>query len=375
MKIEFKRTPEQVALVKAMASNSKIEAGEAQEAFAAFLSPVLQEVLMHVGSATNIFTDEPYDEDDSPSFPIDTLYGQGYGDISIWSQTVGGGLPTNELAGASEIKLRTYDLDSAISFDKRYARRARLNVVARYMEFFANQLLVKQERNAWAVIMKVLADATTRNVNHVFRAGTAGSFVPNDISNLWTLIRRFNTDYLGGSPAIGESAGLTDLYVSPEIKGQIRGFAYNPVNTKAGVVTGGAGVTSVTLPEDVRSQIYKSAGTSEIFGVMIHELLELGESRRYNDLFDFFAGSKNYDVFGGTSGSAFDSATDELLVGIDSARNAFIRPVETHDENGGQIQTFVDDQFQARAQKIGWYSKLREGRVVLDARASCGIIV
>ena len=131
MKIEFKRTPEQVALIKAMASNNKVEAAEAQEAFAAFLSPVLQEVLMHAGSAAGIYRDEPYDEDDSASFPIDTLYGHEYGDVTIWSQTVGGGLPTNELAGASEIKLRTYDLDSEISFEKRYARRARLNVVGR----------------------------------------------------------------------------------------------------------------------------------------------------------------------------------------------------------------------------------------------------
>lgn len=374
MKIEFKRTPEQVALVKAMASSSKIEAAEAQEAFAAFLSPVLQEVLMHAGSASQIYVDEPFNSDDSPSYPIDTLYGQGYGDISIWSQTVGGGLPTNELAGGSEIKLRTYSLDSAISFDKRYARRARLNVVARYMEFFANQLLVKQERNAWAVIMKVLADASTKGVNHVFRSGTAGTFVPNDISNLWTLISRFNADYLGGT-SVASSAGVTDLYVSPEIKGQIRGFAYNPVNTKAGVVTGGAGVTSVTLPEDVRSQIYRSAGTSEIFGVMIHELLELGEGRRYNDLFDYFAGSKNFDVFGGTGGSAFTSSSDELLIGVDAARGGFLRPVETNDDNNGQVQTFVDDQFQARAQKIGWYSTITEGRVVLDARAAVGIIV
>jgi hypothetical protein len=374
MKIEFKNNPEQVALVKAMASNNKLEAAEAQEAFAAFLSPVLQEVLMHAGSASAIYSDEPFNEDDSPSYPIDTLYGQGYGEISIWSQSVGGGLPTNEVAGSSEIKLRTYDLDSAISFEKRYARRARLNVVARYMEFAANQLLVKQERNAWAVIMKVLADAQTSGVNHVIRSGSTGNFLPNDISNLWTLIRRQNSDYLGGTPASG-SGGLTDLYVSPEIKGQIRGFAYNPVNTAAGVVTGGAGVTAVTLPEEVRSQIYRSAGTSEIFGVMIHELLELGKGRRYNQLFDFFAGNKNFDVFGGTSGSAFNGDTSEILLGIDAARGAFLRPVETYDENGGQVQTFVDDQFQARAQKIGWYSKLREGRVCLDSRAVCGIIV
>jgi len=368
MKIEFKNTPEQVALIKAMASNNKVEAAEAQEAFAAFLSPVVQEVLLQAGSAAQIYRDEAYNEDDSPSFPIDTLYGQGYGDISIWSQTVGGGLPTNEVAGASEIKLRTYDLDSAISFDKRYARRARLNVVARYIEFAANQLLVKQERNAWAVIMKVLAEGVTKGKNHAFRSASAGNFIPDDLSAMWTLVSRFNSDYLGGT-STASPAGLTDLYVSPEIKGQIRAFAYNPVNTKSGA---GTSAGNVALPDEVRSQIYRSAGTSEIFGVTIHEILELGETRRYNDLFDFFAGSKSFA--GGTTG-AFDSASDELLVGFDMARGSFIRPVETFDDNGGQLQTFVDDQFQARANKMGWYMKLREGRVCLDSRAVVGLIV
>jgi hypothetical protein len=351
-----------------MASNNKVEAAEAQEAFAAFLSPVVQEVLMHAGSAAQIYRDEAYNEDDSPSFPIDTLFGQGYGDISIWSQTVGGGLPTNEVAGASEIKLRTYDLDSAISFDKRYARRARLNVVARYIEFAANQLLVKQERNAWAVIMKVLADASTAGKDHVFRSATAGTFIPDDLSAMWTLVSRFNSDYLGGT-STASAAGLTDLYVSPEIKAQIRAFAYNPVNTRSGA---GTSAGNVALPDEVRSQIYRSAGTSEIFGVTIHELLELGEGKRYNELFDFFAGSKSFS--GGTSG-AFDNAADELLVGFDMARGAFLRPVETYDDNGGQVQTFVDDQFQARANKMGWYMKLREGRVCLDSRAVVGLVV
>lgn len=373
MKIEFKNTPEQVELLKAMASNNKVEAAEAQEAFAAFLGPVVQEVLLHAGSASQIYRDEAYNEDDSPSFPIDTLYGQNYGDVSIWSQTVGGGLPTNEVAGGSEVKLRTYDLDSAISFDKRYARRARLNVVARYIEFAANQLLIKQDRNAWAVIMKALADSATGGQNHAVRATTAGSFLPDDISSLWTLVSRLNSDYNGGTSTSSPS-GLTDIYVSPEIKGQIRGFAYNPVNTSIGVVET-QGAVGVALPDAERSAIYRSAGTSEIFGVMIHELLELGEGKRYNELFDFFAGSKSFSTIKGTGGATFDNATEEILVGFNLASDAFVRPVETYDDNGGQVQTFVDDQFQARANKIGWYMKVREGRACLDSRAVVGLIV
>jgi hypothetical protein len=384
-KIEFKRTPEQIALIKAMASTNKVEAAEAQEAFAAFLGPVVQEVLLQAGFANQIYRDETFDEDDSPSYPVDPIFGQGYGDMSIWSQTVGGGLPTNEVSGLSEIKLRTYELDSAISMDKRYARRARLNVVARYVEFLANQFLVKQERNAFAVLFKLLADATTVTTpgqpaqNHAIRSTTAGTFQVDDVNNLYTLVRRLNAAYTGGTPILTQSRGLTDMYVSPEIKGQIRGFAYNPMNTKSGVTSGtsAAGFTSstVALPDDVRSEMYKSAGTSEIWGITIHEMLELGTSRKYNDLFDFFAGAKNFSTITGTGSAAFNGATSEILLGIDAGRDAFIRPVATYDENGGQLQTFVDDQFVSRAQKIGFYQTLTEGRVALDKRAVAGLIV
>ena len=45
MKITLKRTPEQVELVKAMASRNRTVAHEAQVALADFIGPVLAEVL------------------------------------------------------------------------------------------------------------------------------------------------------------------------------------------------------------------------------------------------------------------------------------------------------------------------------------------
>lgn len=375
MKIEFENTPEQIALIKALASKNKLEAEEAKEAFAAFLSPVIQEVLLQAGTSSLIYRDEPYDEDDSPSFPLDTLYGLTAGEVSIWSQTVGGGLPTNELSSVGEIKLRTYSLDTAISFEKRYAKRARLNNIARFIQFAANSLLIKQERNAWAVVLKMDADATTGTQNHVIRATTAGVFQLDDLNNLMTLARRIEAAFNGGTPNLMESVGLTDLFVSPEIKGQIRGFAYQPMNTRAGSITT-SGATALGLPDSVREQIYRSAGTSEIFNVSIHEMLEFGEgTRKYNSLFSAFAGSKTFNTLGNTGGTAFDPATEQIVIGVDNSRDTFIRPVATHDENGGQIVTQVDDQFVARSGKIGWYSHLEEGRAALDKRAVQGLIV
>ena len=374
MKIQFEKNPEQIELIKALASENKTVAMEAQEAFAAFISDVVQQVLLQAGTASMIYRDVEFDEDDSPSIPLDLYYGLNEGHISVWSQTVGGGLPTNFVQGMQEMKVNTYRLDSAISMDKRYVRRARLDVVAAGLERMANEILVKQERNAWAVILKLLAEASTNGTQHVRRVGTAGTFQLDDMNKLWTLVRRLNSAYTGGTPQALQSRGLTDIFVSPEVKEQIRAFAYQPMNTRSGAVAS-SGATAVPLPDSVREEIYRAAGTNEIFGVTIHELLELGESRKYNDLFDTFAGSTQFNTYGASGGTTFTSATDELILGIDASRNAFLRPVAIQSETRGQVRVLPDDQFLARSQKVGFYSYVEEGRVAVDARAAVGLIV
>jgi len=366
MKIQFDKNPEQIELIKALASDNKSVALEAQEAFAAFISQVVQQVLLQAGTASMIYRDVEFDEDDSPSIPLDLYYGLNEGHISVWSQTVGGGLPTNFVQGLQEMKINTYRLDSAISMDKRYVRRARLDVVAAGLERMANELLIKQERNAWAVLLKLLADAETQGQKHIINAGTADVFQLDDMNKVWTLVRRLNSAYTGGTPQALQSRGLTDIFVSPEIKEQIRGFAYQPMNTRSG---GATSAGNVALPDSVREQIYRAAGTQEIFGVTVHELLELGVGRKYNDLFGTFAGGTLY------GGSAFVAGSEELIVGIDSSRNAFLRPVAIQSESRGQVKVLPDDQFLARSQKVGFYSFVEEGRVAVDARAAVGLIV
>lgn len=365
MKIQFDKNPEQIELIKALASDNKTVAMEAQEAFAAFISEVVQQVLLQAGTASMIYRDVEFDEDDSPSIPLDLYYGLNEGHVSVWSQTVGGGLPTNFVQGMQEMKINTYRLDSAISMDKRYVRRARLDVVAAGLERMANEILVKQERNAWAVILKLLAEASTAGTSHLIRSNVDGVFQLDDMNRLWTLVRRLNAAYTGGTPQGLQSRGLTDIFVSPEIKEQIRGFAYQPMNTRSGGTTSAG---NVALPDSVREEIYRAAGTQEIFGVTINEMLELGEGRKYNQLFDTFSSAN-------IGAAPFTGASNDLIIGIDASRNAFLRPVAIQSESRGQVKVLPDDQFLARSQKVGFYSFVEEGRVAVDARAAVGLVV
>lgn len=390
MKLKLKETPEQVELIKAIGSRDANVAREASEAFAAFLGPVIEKVLMTAGTASSIYVDSAFDEDDSPSYPLDLYHGEHEGHVQVWSQHMAGGLPTSQVEGMQEIKIATYRLDSAVSFNKRYARRARLDVVSKALERMANEVLIKQERNAWAVILKALADAETTVTHattaggteakkHVIQAAASGDFGLADLNNLMTLAKRINESYSGQTPVAPYSNGITDLYVSPEVKAMIRAFAYNPMYT---------GTPSQALPDDIRSEIYRNAGMANIYGVNIVELVEFGKGRKYNTLFNdlaFTGGTDNLealqtDADAAAGNQAWDADVHQIVVGIDNSRGAFIRPVSRgHDYGGnGTFTALPDEQFNAygnRVEKTGFYGFLEEGRICIDARAIMGLIL
>ena len=144
MKLKLKETPEQIELIKALGSKNASVSREAAEAFAAFLGPVIQEVIQTAGTANQIYSDAPFNEDDNPSYPLDLYYNENEGYITVWSQHLAGGLPTSQVEGVAEMKIATYRLDSAVSWLKRYARRSRLDIVSKAIERMATEVLIKQ---------------------------------------------------------------------------------------------------------------------------------------------------------------------------------------------------------------------------------------
>ena len=380
MRIKLKNTPEQVELIKALGSKNRLVAAEASEAFAAFLGPVIQRVILQAGTASQIYTDAPFDENDSPSYPLDLYYQElNNGYVSVWSQTLAGGLPSaQDVSAIQELKIATYRLDSAVSINKRYARQARLDIIAKLVERMSQEVLIKQERNAWAVMLKALGEASTTPsggaaLKHYIAAGVAGQFKLDDLNKLMTRVKRINESWAGGTASDPYSTGLTDLYVSPEIKEKIRAFAYNPLNTVGGIRTvtsSGASESAIALPDGMREEIYRNAGMQEIYGVNIIELIELGLDKKYNVLFDSYISETA--TLGGT---AFSPGNYQILVGVDNTKGALIRAVSTSSETGSQFNVQPDDQFLQRTDKAGFYGSLEEGRLCIDARALSGIIV
>jgi len=374
MKITLKRTPEQIELVKAMASRNRTVAYEAQVALAEFIGPVLAEVINQAPTLSNLFTTLQFNADDNPSIPLDLYYDINDEDyIKVYSQSHAGGLPTNQvLPTASEMKIATYGLDTAVSFDRRYAAKSRMDVVSKTFTRAAQEILAKQETTSASLVMGSLAEATTNSTDHVFENGHGSlNFVLDDINKLMTRAKRIQASFLGGSPAGGTAKGITDLIVSPEVVEKLRAMAYNPINTSNGpAASGGTGADGIAAPDELRMSVYSNAGLPEFYGISIMEILELGAGKKFTNVFDTAQTSSD-----ASTGAQLFTTNDDLVIGIDRSRESLIRAVAVDEDSGGEFNLIADDQYSIRQQKIGYFGSLEEGRMVLDNRALVGCIV
>jgi hypothetical protein len=375
MKITIKRTDEQLALVKAMASNNREEAYEAQAAVATLIGPVLSEVINNAQSVGSLFSTFTYQSDDNPSLPLDLFHDITDEDyIQVYSQQVAGGLPYSQVFPAhNELKFSTYTLDTAYAFDRKYARKSRLDVVSKTFTRMAQEILLKQEKTAFNVLATALVNGNTKSApggsmtkgNHIIEATTANQFTLNDFNRLITLSKRINASFSAGTPVGGSKIGVTDLLVSPEMVQELRAMAYNPVNTRQAA----SGTTSIPATDTLREQLYSAAGLPSFYGINIIEVLEMGINQRFNKIFDAVRSANSVSL------ANWSQTDDEILIGVDRSRDALIRPVLLEEGSANELTVAVDDQFSLRQNKIGYYGRLEEGRVVLDDRALVGLYV
>jgi len=370
MKITLKRTDEQIELVKAMASKNREVAYEAQMALAEFIGPVLAEVINQAPTLSNMFSKFSFNENESPSIPLDLYYDITAPDyVKVYSASQPGGMPTNTVTPtASEMKFSTYRLDSAIDFEKRYAAQSRMDVVSKSFTRIAQEIMLKQEDTSASLILGSLIGAATNGKKHVNKAAGT-TIILDDFNKLLTLAKRINTAWTGGTPE-SRIKGITDLIVSPEIVQGLREMAYNPVNTKdSGGGAAAAGNPPIAATDEMRNAIYSNAGIPEFYGVSIMEINELGPNQKFTKVYEALGGD-----FGSGSGT-FSAAADDIVIGIDKSRESLFRAVATDSETGGEFALVADDQYSVRQQKIGYFGSLEEGRMILDDRVLSGLAI
>jgi hypothetical protein len=230
--IKIKKNSEQLELMKLMGDKRRSVSLEATEIFAAEIGRVIGEVIDQADVTSMFYETVSLSENDTPEIPIDPNFGKSKGEIKIWQQNIAGGLASNLIAGGETVPFTYYTLYTAVSWLKRLVKAGRVDYIAKGLNRMAQELLLQQNLNRITPVLASVANSTTQNLSHVITATTTNLFQLDDINNLMVRLKRINAAWTGGT-GVRNAGKLTDLFISPEIMAQIRGFTYNPVNTRA----------------------------------------------------------------------------------------------------------------------------------------------
>ncbi len=372
-KITIEKNAANTKLLKLMADTRNMtEAVKAREAFAAFITQPILQVIESAPVIGNLFTTWTYDYGTPASIPLAPLFDIKQADfIKVWAQSRPGGLASSQNMDVSELMVSTYALTSAVNFPLNYVRAARTDVVAAYIQRMIQEFLYKNEANAFSVLGAVLAQSTYvpnqigTATPQLLRSNTQGTVIPQDISRLVTLMSRVNTSYDGATPA-GAGRSITTLVGSPEFMEQIRNMAFQALNTNN---TNGA----LGGPEKFREDIYSTANPS-IYGMELINVYDLGVNQKYNTIFANYAGSTTFQGYGNTTAVAFSPGSEQVIIGIDRRQDFLARLVETNPDDGSTLEILPDNQYSNRAETIGYFGKQRCGYVALDGRNCVGLV-
>lgn len=299
----------------------------AQREFAKALELPLRKGVLVGNILGNIFETINVEPGGSTEYPLDLLAPGTEGEHVAYTNPGHGRIPERAVE-SDYVMIPTYSIASSIDFLLRYAREARWDITARAMQVLETGFVKKMNDDGWHTL---LAAGVDRNILVYDGDATAGMFSKRLVSLMQTVMRR----NAGGNTASGNRGRLTDLYVSPEALEDVRNWGLDQI------------------PDSVRASIYNAAGegpVTNIFGVNLHDLDELGEGQEYQAFFE--------DGLGGS----VESSDLELVVGLDQGANdSFVMPMK-------QAVNIHEDPTLHRQQRVGWYGFAELGFGVLDNR-------
>lgn len=383
LRVQFDKTPEQIELVKRMASSNKTESMAAMEAVAAVMTRPILQAIEQAPVISNLFQTLTYSAGTPSSIPLDDYFDiRSRQFLNVWTQSQPGGTATNFIQGTTDLYVQTYPINSAISFNKNYLAAGQIDHLAAGLTRLVQEVLLVQQTNAAFVLFNSAAgariDGDSNNVatNNlpVARTATAGVFQLDDLNTMQIGYDRTVASWVGGTP-VNDLREITDILGSPEWMGQVRSIAYQPQNTRQVVATSGA--SALGAPESVREAIFNGGNIPTLFDKVLHKVYEMGTGRQYNTIYSTALGSTALPGFGtgfgGGSTSTFAASTQQVILGLNVDMFDLARLRMT--ENGSEFTLATDDTFTQRSKKVGYFGELTEGYVSVEGRAKFAMVM
>lgn len=332
---QFKLTAENSAQIantlKKIASTDRAASQAASDEFVAAADVAIREVLLSGDITQGIFTPGDWTSQGQPTYLLDLLTPGQEVNFYAYAMPNHGYIP-HRFVETDYLKVPTYRIANSIDCLLSLIRDANMPVVQRMMQILEAGFVKKMNDDAWQTVIGAAAD---RNILINDPNATAGQFTPRLVALMKTFMRRNG----GGNSATLNRKILTDLYVSPEAKDDIRAWNLDLV------------------PDAVRANIFYSSDTGtelmKVYDVNIHDMDEFGESQEYQLYFT------------STLGASLAASDLELVVGLNLSdkANTFVRPIRE------QIKTF-EDNTKHREGTFSLYGFGDVGTACLDSRAT-----
>lgn len=321
-------TDEQIALLKATASDNLDVAMAAQRAFAQALSEPLRQGIFDEDNLGAIYRREVLAAGAQANFPLDFVR-PGTEDLDFTAITLPkqGKVPERHVEG-DELWVPTFQIANAIDWSLRYARDARFDVVSRALDVYRMGYTRKINEDGWHTLLAA-ADARGLVVNDA--VAQPGQFTKELVSKMQTAMTR----NAGGNGQVGR---LTDIYLSMEAMEDLRAWDISEID------------------DVTRREILQSAGANLalIYGTRLHFMTEYGVGQEYQLYLTNVLGR---------AVTAVDATDQEFVVGLDlSTNDSFVQPIRQ------ELQTFEAPPEMHRRQKAGVYGWMEHGFAVLDNR-------
>jgi len=287
----------QKLLLRATASKDPKLGPEARAQMAEAMAGPVRKGLDLRATVRSIFTQMTIDEGETV-IPLDTWWNQDTTMLRSWVQPKLGHYPVNVIDGAEELYVPTFEIMSNVEWRTKWARYGRFDVVAGATKRMVEEVATQEEYSGWSMLLRATASLPATQLKNY--SGT--TFRINEANTMLTAAARVLETPDGLT--VTTPGAITNLFLSPERMSDIRGWTY----TAIGTADSG---NPLPLDEATRREIFQGAGLASIWGMVITQLNELGNSKLYNTLFASMHAS--YQSFAKT----FTDASDELVLGLD----------------------------------------------------------
>jgi hypothetical protein len=336
MNMPYKRhSAKSIAALQATASPDTDTRQSAQKTFAAELQSPLRQGIFDRDNLGDIYEKQLLAPGAQAHYPLDFIKPGDEDNFIAFTMPTQGRVPERKVEG-DELWVPTFRIANSIDWDIRYAEEARFDVIARAIRVYEAGFVRKINSDGWRTILGA-ADGRGLVVSNGAAAPFTGqTVVPTPTAGQFTkeLISQMRTAMTRGAGGNGNAGRLTDVYLSMEAMEDIRAWDVDEID------------------EFTRREIFVSReyGLASVYGVVLHEMTEFGQSQEYQDFLVT------------TLGRAHSGSLKEWCVGLDlSTMDSFVMPIRK------ELETYEDPGLY-RQQRAGIYGWMEHGFAVLDPR-------